>query len=356
MGSASDRIIHAATAAVLEQGMAGANLRDIAARAGVSLGAIGHHWRDRGDVLDAVIARAAVEHRALVDRWCDDLRDLVPLSPDGAASVARQWLTGAEPVQRRTALLASIFLARDARTGTASPGLVHIIAQEEQLWLRLFEGNPHQARQAALMAGYIRDERPFAMLLGDDPHYPILRDIALARIARGFRGVLPTSADFDRVVAAIAARTRSIAEHRAPPPGSRAAMLADHIATVILAEGVAAVTHRRVSREAGAPSSSIAHHFPARRDLMQAGVDALYLRMWRAIADTGRDPHDHGRAVIRMTHDIAVAARQEPPPSSGKCQGAARWSGRAQSRFRSGADHGLSRRVAGRTSVRSDAA
>ena len=314
MGSASDRIIDAAMAAVLDKGIAAASLRDIAKRAGVSLGAIDHHWDGRGHLLNAVIDRAAADHIALVDRCCAALRDLIPLTPAIAVSVARRWLTEAEPVARRTAQLASAFLAHDARSGVPSPGLVRIIAQEEALWRRLFEGHPDQVRRAAVMAAYLHDERPFALSLGEDVHYPMLRDITLASAAHGFRRDASARTDFDAIVSTIAVRTRPIAEHRAPSPGSRAAALSDHVATVILQGGVAAVTHRRVAREAGAPSSSVAHHFPTRSDLMQAGVDALYLRMWRALADTGAGARaqDHGRAVIRMTHDIAVAAHHEP--------------------------------------------
>ena len=107
MGSASDRIIDAAMAAVLDKGIAAASLRDIAKRAGVSLGAIDHHWDGRGHLLNAVIDRAAADHIALVDRCRAALRDLIPLTPAIAVSVARRWLTEAEPVARRRCARAS---------------------------------------------------------------------------------------------------------------------------------------------------------------------------------------------------------------------------------------------------------
>lgn len=98
----------------------------------------------------------------------------------------------------------------------------------------MFEGHPDQVRRAAVMAAYLHDERPFALSLGEDVHYPMLRDITLASTAHGFRRDASASTDFDAMVSAIAVRTRPIAEHRAPPPGSRAAALSDHVATVIL--------------------------------------------------------------------------------------------------------------------------
>ncbi|MET4897799.1 helix-turn-helix domain-containing protein [Sphingomonadaceae bacterium jetA1] len=312
MPAIPDRILDSAATLILEKGIDHASLRAIAARADVSLGAIDHHWGGRRHLLDAVIARAAIDHAGLVARCLDHLRAFIPLAPSVATSVARRWLTDAEPVARRTALLASAFLAQDARTGIPSAGLVAIIEQERRLWQALFEGHPQAERHGTAMAAYLRDERPFALLLEDDPHYPILRDITLRRAACDFPCGAPVDPAFATVVAAIAEGTRPVAAHRAPKTGTRAAELAAHIASVIVEEGTAAVTHRRVAQAAAAPPSSVAHHFPGRRDLIQAGVDALYLRMWHAIAQEAPNRDDHGRAVIRLTHDLAVAARHEP--------------------------------------------
>jgi AcrR family transcriptional regulator len=309
----TDSIIDSATAIVLEKGIDHASLRVIAAAAGVSLGAIDHYWGGRGEVLGAVIAQAAQDHAALLDRWWTALRPLVPLDPGTAMTVARAMLTTIEPLARQVAGLASAFLVHDARSGVSTPGMVRIIAQEAAFWQRLFGDGSEDMARAAMLAAYLRDERPFALLLHDDPLYALLRDTTLARVVAGLPRVGPPGPDrFDAIVAAIAEQTRPIADH--PAPTGRSAALSEHIATTIVTDGLAAVTHRRIAREAAAPPSSVAHYFPTQRDLIQAGVDALYRRMWRSITDPDAPGHNesHGRAVIRMTHDMAVAARRDP--------------------------------------------
>jgi len=66
-----EALLESAIASLQEQGYAGTTARDVADGAGVSLGAIGYHFRTVQELLDAALAEA-------VRRWFEPLIDRSP--------------------------------------------------------------------------------------------------------------------------------------------------------------------------------------------------------------------------------------------------------------------------------------
>ena len=87
--------------------------------------------------------------------------------------------------------------------------------------------------------------------------------------------------------------------------------IAEHIADVIVAHGVGVLSHRIVAQVSGIASSSIAHHYPGHRDLLLAGVEALYRRM-RSDLRAADIAAPSNADVIRLTHESALTALNNP--------------------------------------------
>lgn len=117
MSAPSQKLLDAVTAILVEDGFEGVSVRKVATRAGVSIGAVQHHFPTKDVMLTAAMDRASEQFRRR-------LAERVPL--DSTAEEALfglcSELLGARPDQRSTSVLWVARLARaevDVETGRA---------------------------------------------------------------------------------------------------------------------------------------------------------------------------------------------------------------------------------------------
>ena len=131
MTSPSDQLLHAVTALLVESGFEGISVRRVAARAGVSIGAVQHHFPTK----DAMLA-AAME--LISELFQAELRQRIPAdaTAEQALRIVADELLGAEPEQRPASVL---WLLRAAR-GAVHPATAKAHADEWQQVEDLLDG------------------------------------------------------------------------------------------------------------------------------------------------------------------------------------------------------------------------
>lgn len=113
MTPAPSRLLDAVTAVLVEEGFEGVSVRKVAARAGVSIGAVQHHFPTKDAMLSAAMERASAE-------FDSRLRARVPAdatAAEGLRAVADELL-GLGPERRAAGVL---WLARLARASLDEP-------------------------------------------------------------------------------------------------------------------------------------------------------------------------------------------------------------------------------------------
>lgn len=105
MSDKREQIAWLAADAIAERGLAGASLRDVAARADASLGVVTYHFRNRDDLLAATMETvvAAIRRRATTSRDSDpverELAAVLPLTPATRRETA-VWLAFTDAATR----------------------------------------------------------------------------------------------------------------------------------------------------------------------------------------------------------------------------------------------------------------
>lgn len=308
----TDRIVDAARAAIAERGLNGAGLRVVAEMAGVSVGTINYRIGDRAALLGAVVERETALVEAARERWRARIgtTDVVAagLLPDLVAA----WLDEAAG-ERRISTIVTAELALAARREPGSlPGAGRLFAAGEDLWRDVLEGSPGAAWLAPLLADYCFDEQVFSVLLAAETDYRLLRASTVrALIEQPWpRPSAAASRWHMDLVERLAVPAAAALDGGAAPHGLKAA-IAEQIGDLLLAHGFASVSHRLVAQAAGAPASTIAHHFPTQRDLVLGGVEALYRRMRAELRRTDDAPAS-GFTVILLTHEAALTGLRDP--------------------------------------------
>ena len=304
-------ILDAARALIAQRGLAGMSLRTVAEHAGISVGSISYRIGDRAALVAAIIDREIGIMAALTQDWRARLDGIDPVAAGILPDLVCEWL---DLGTRRTSAIVVCELALQAsRDPQALPGLEKLLDASEAFWRDLLGARPGGAILARRIASYCIDEQPFALLLSTNADYRLLRQSTVRGLLRN--DGIPTRKDWsdwhmllvDRLAEPAAAALDKAASI---PEGSKAA-IAEHIADVIVAQGVGALSHRVVADASAMAASSVAHHYPAQRDILFAGVEAIYRRMRANIRATGGTVPGRGE-VIRLTHESALTAIRNP--------------------------------------------
>jgi len=304
-------ILDAARTVVAQRGLAGMSLRTVAEQAGISVGSISYRFGDRSALVGAIVERE-VELLALVgDHWRERLAGVDPVAADILPDLICEWLDLGE---RRISAIVTCELALHAsRDAQAMPAVKRLLDDGERLWREWLGDTPGRQVLSRRIARYCLDEQPFSLLLADNIDYRLLRHSTVRGLLRHDSHAIGCDRDawhmalVDRLAVPAAAALDKAAEI---PDGVKA-VIADHIADVIIAQGVGALSHRVVAQASAMAASSVAHHYPTQRDIMFAGVEAIYRRMRADIRASNATAPGRGD-VIRLTHESALTALSNP--------------------------------------------
>ena len=304
-------ILDAARTVIAQRGLSGMSLRTVADQAGISVGSISYRIGDRAALVSAIVAREIELLCAVAQSWRERFVGVDPVAAHILPDLICEWLDLAE---RRTSAIVTCELALLAsRDPQAIPDVKVLLDHCEKLWSDLLRAAPNPQALSRRVARYCLDEQPFSLLLADNVDYRLLRHSTVRALLRDDSPPIPDDRNrwhmqlVDRLAVPAAAALGKAAE---TPEGAKA-VIAEHIADVIIAQGVGALSHRVVGQACAMAASSVAHHYPTQRDLLFAGVEAIYRRMRADIRASNAVAPGSGD-VIRLTHDSALTALWNP--------------------------------------------
>lgn len=308
-----DGFTQAARARIADHGLRGLSLRAVAQEAGGSVGLLSYRIGDKARLIAHLIDAERARRQALYADWRRRAGALDLSSPTVLASIVSGYLDHLAIAHRDTALAGCELLLEATIEPAGLPGLAGLLDEEDDFWCGLVaEGSFPVPRLLGLaIAGYCRDEMPFAIALRDNPDYRLLRAATLQRLAGGLAGP-PTglALSFGQLVDACGETSASLPLPVNLVEGSRRAEIAMHIADLMAEKGLAGVSHRAVAARAGTASSNVAHHFRSKDDLIHGGLCAQVLRARREMGN--RLNGEEGLWLIRATHMVALAAARDP--------------------------------------------
>jgi len=311
-GDAGSAILDAAREVAVERGLGQLSLRVVAERAGVSVGTISYRIGDRGALIESLARREVVLTEAEASRWADRMGGIAPGNIDLLSDMVRAWLAACGHANRVPAVMQSELLSAAYRDARLAEPVAAITGAHTDMWGAMLDGWDEADRLARRIAAYCADERPFSTLLGADTDYGLLRASTIRALLRD-RNAAPSSttdAWHMRLVARLEEPARAAFDAGEPPHGAKAA-IAEHIADMLIAGGIETLSHRSIAQALAMPVTSLAHHFPAQRDILLGGVEALYRRL-RSEVQHAAGERPAGATVIVLGHEMALAARREP--------------------------------------------
>ena len=306
-------IIDAARAVIAIRGLAGMSLRTVADHAGISVGSISYRIGDRAALVDAIVDREIEIMATVRQAWRNRVGGLDPLTTGLLPDLICEWLDLSARDRRTSAIITCELALLASRDPQALPRIGELLDSGEALWRDLLAVTRDGAQLATLIALYCLDETPFSILLSDDVDYRLLRHSTVRALLRGVEDA--ANPDWGRwhmgLVERLAEPAAAALDKAGDAPLGAKAVIAEHIADVIVAQGVGAVSHRVVAQTSAMAASSIAHHYPTHRDMLFAGVEAIYRRM-RADLRATNAAAPGSSDVIRLTHECALTALGNP--------------------------------------------
>lgn len=305
-------VLDAARGVVAARGLAGMSLRTVAEAAGTSVGAISYRIGDRAALVAAVLEREIEVMAQTRAQWRERLDGLDALAAGILPDLVSEWLDRGAASQRTSAIVMCELALMASREPGALPRIAALFDEAEGVWRDLLPASPHGARLAHFIASYCLDEQPFSILLADETDYRLLRHSTLRGLLRPHGAAVEpaVTAWHMALVARLGVPAAPAHDDAARLPEGTRAVLADRIADLMTGQGVGALSHRAVAQAAGVATSSVAHHFPAQRDILFAGVETVYRRM-RGILHASGAMTGSGD-IVRLTHECALTALADP--------------------------------------------
>lgn len=308
----TQRIVDAARGVIAAKGIAGMSLRSVAEAAATSVGSISYRIGDRvaliGSVLDREIELAAATRR----EWRDRIGGCDPVASGILQDLICEWLDQGAGFRRTSAIVRCELALMAVRKPQSLPSITALFEEAQGLWQDLLSCSAQGERLARLIARYCLDEQVFSILLADDTDYRLLRHSTVRGLLR--RGSLHADSPETRwhmaLVDRLAIPAAAAFDEVSPNPIGPKGVIAEKIANIIVEQGVGALSHRTVAEAAGIAASSVAHHFPTHRDVLFAGVEAVYRRLRGQIHASGARL-GYGD-IIRLTHECALSALTDP--------------------------------------------
>lgn len=313
-------MVDAARTVVASRGLAGMSLRTVAEEAGTSVGSISYRIGDRNALIAAVLDREIALMAEARSEWRERLGPLDPVAAGILPDLIGAWLDQEAGARRTSAIVSCELALLASREPGTLPRIAELLDAQEALWRDILApapqaGHPPQ-KLANLIASFCLDELPFSILLAGETDYRLLRQSTIRGLLRGSEAqsgtmaAAPISQWHMALVDRLAIPAASAHDANARVPEGTKAVLADHIADLIADQGVGALSHRTVAQAAGTATSSVAHHFPTQRDILFAGVEALYRRMRSQIR--AGNANIRNREIARLTHECALQALTDP--------------------------------------------
>jgi AcrR family transcriptional regulator len=311
--AANITIVDAARTVIAELGLAGMSLRTVAEQAEMSVGSISYRIGDRAALVTAVIAREIELADAVAKGFLLRLNGIEPVGAGLLPDLVGAWLDLMAGEQRISAIVTCELALLASRVPETVPDVPRLIDRSAAMWREMLKMSPDGDRLADAIHAYCLDERPFSIALGDMADYRLLRQSTIRALLRDpAEAPAPAASQWHMALVDRLAVPSADALDAADiiPQGPKAA-LADHVADLIVADGVGALSHRAVAQASGMAASSVAHHFPTHRDIVFGGVEAIYRRMRTDIrASNGTAPGSG--AIIQLTHESALLANRNP--------------------------------------------
>lgn len=306
------RVVDAARSVIAAGGIAGMSLRNVAEAAATSVGSISYRIGDRAALIAAVLDREIELAAAARMEWRDRVGDRDPVASGILPDLICEWLDEGAGARRTSAIVQCELALMAGREPRSLPAIAALFEAGEALWRDLLLRSPQGARLARLITRYCLDEQVFSILLTDEPDYRLLRHSTIRGLLRdGSVAADPATTPWHMaLVERLAIPAAAAFDEASPIPQGSKGVIADRIADIIVEQGVGALSHRIVAQAAGVATSSLAHHFPTHRDVLFAGVEALYRRMRSQIRTT--DARIGSGDIIRLTHECALSALTNP--------------------------------------------
>lgn len=304
-------ILDAARAVIAQRGLAGMSLRTVAEHAGISVGSISYRIGDRAALVMALVDREIEIIAALSEDWQARLGGIDPIAAGILPDLICEWLD--LPTRRTSAIVVCELALMASRDPQALPGLESLFDASEAFWRDLLGTTPGGRTLAKRVASYCIDEQSFSLLLSANADYRLLRQSTVRGLLRD-DGILVRQDWTDwhmLLVDRLAEPAAAALDKAADIPEGIKATIADQIADMIIAQGVGALSHRGVAEALTMATSSVAHHYPAQRDILFAGVEAIYRRM-RATIEASNGAAPGGGEITRLTHETALMAIRNP--------------------------------------------
>jgi AcrR family transcriptional regulator len=305
-------VVDAARRVVAARGISGMSLRTVAEAADTSVGSISYRIGDRAALIGAVLDRE-IELMTIARReWRERLGGQGAADLGILPELICEWLDQGAGSRRTSAIVTCELALLASREPAALTAIARLFDEAEGLWRDLLPATAQGERLAHFIACYCLDEQVFSIVLADETDYRLLRHSTVrAMLRNGPKSGDPAGSRWHMaLVERLAVPSAAAYDETAVPPQGTKGMIADHIADLIVAQGVGALSHRTVAQAAGVATSSVAHHFPTHRDILFAGVEAVYRRLRSHIRDS--DARLGSSAIIRLTHECALAALADP--------------------------------------------
>ncbi|WP_103095272.1 TetR family transcriptional regulator [Novosphingobium guangzhouense] len=308
----TESVVDAARSVIAARSIAGMSLRTVAEEAGTSVGSISYRIGDRAALITAVLDREIDLMTRARREWRERVAGLNGASGDILADLVCAWLDEGAGARRTSAIVTCELALLASRDPGALPAIAALFEQAEGLWQDILPADEPGRKLSGFIARYCLDEQVFSILLEDETDYRLLRRSTVRGVLR--TGTVPPdpalTAWHMALVDRLALPAAAAYDETSPVPQGTKGTIAEHIADIIVEQGVGALSHRTVAQAVGVAASSVAHHFPAHRDILFAGVEAVYRRLRSQIHVSGARLGNGD--IIRLTHECALAALTDP--------------------------------------------
>lgn len=308
----TQRIVDAARSVIAMRGIGGMSLRNVAEAAATSVGSISYRIGDRAALIAAVLDREIELAATARAEWSERVGDHDPVVSGILPDLICEWLDQGAGVRRTSAIVMCELALTAGREPQSLPAISALFEEGERLWRDLLSRSAQGERLARLIARYCLDEQVFSILLADETDYRLLRHSTIRGMLRSGRvDADPTATQWHMaLVERLAIPAAAAFDEVSPVPSGSKGVIAERIADIVVEQGVGALSHRMVAQALGVATSSVAHHFPTHRDILFAGVEAVYRRMRSQIHAAGA--RSGNGDIIRLTHECALSALTDP--------------------------------------------
>lgn len=303
-------VVDAARRVVAAKGLSGMSLRNVAEEAGTSVGSISYRIGDRAALITAVLGREIELMDQTHRQWRERMGSLDPVASGILPDIICEWLDEGHGARRVSAIVTCELALLASREPDALPGAASLFEAVEGMWGDLLRASAKGATLARLIARYCLDEQVFSIVLADETDYRLLRHSTIRGLLRADNGDASVTQWHMGLVDRLGVPAAAALEETATVPRGTKAAMADGIADILVEKGVGGLSHRAVAHAMSVAPSSVAHHFPAHRDILFAGVEAVYRRMRSRIHANGAQMGSGD--IIRLTHECALAALADP--------------------------------------------